>query len=133
MPLIGTEYSAGLDLKSAVTCVLEPGHTVKIGTGVRVELPKYTMGLVVPRSSLGKGTDAHIVLKNTAGVIDSDYRGEIMITLVNLGSESFPIYEGDRLCQLVVVPIIKPDFKVVTLEDLSTTTRGTGGFGHTGK
>lgn len=133
MPEVGTEFSAGIDLKSAVTCVVAFGDTVTIGTGVKMEIPKFVFGLVAPRSGLNKHKDVHVVLKNTVGIIDSDYRGEILVKLTNLGKEPLPIYRGDRLCQIILVPHLKPAFSVVPESELTLTTRGTGGFGHTGK
>lgn len=130
VPVVGTEQSAGMDLKTAVDFCLNLGAEITVGTGVYVELPRYTVGLCVPRSSLGKHEGLYVVFKNTVGVIDSDYRGEIMVKLRNLGSKPLVMYKGDRICQMVVVPHLPPNFVVV--DELSKTTRGTGGFGHTG-
>lgn len=123
-----TEGSAGIDLRAAKSVVLEYNQTELIPTGLKVEIPKGHVGLVFLRSSLGaKGYR----LSNGVGVIDSDYRGEILLPIHNLVPAKFvSILEGDRLAQLVVLPIVSGAF--VGVEDLSETDRGSGGFGSTG-
>jgi dUTP pyrophosphatase len=130
LPVLGSKYSAGMDLKTSVDFCLLPGQEISFGTGVSVELPRHTVGLVVPRSSMGKHLGLYVVLKNTMGVIDSDYRGEIQVKLRNMGNENLVMYKGDRVCQMIVVPHLSPEFTVV--KELGQTDRGAGGFGSTG-
>ena len=130
LPEIGSEYAAGMDLKSSVSFCLSPGQEISFGTGVKIELPRNTVGIIAPRSSMGKYEGLYVVLKNTIGVIDSDYRGEIQVKLRNMGSESLTIYKGDRICQLVVVPHLSPQYTVVS--ELAESARGEGGFGSSG-
>lgn len=131
MPTYGTEFSAGADLyaclEQAVT--IAPGETVKIPTGIALELPVGTAGLVFARSSLG--TKRGLAPANKVGVIDSDYRGELMVMLHNHGKEAQQIAHGERVAQLLVVPVFTPGF--AEAEELSDTLRGEGGFGSTGK
>lgn len=130
VPVIGSTYSAGMDLKTAVDFCLPPGKEITVSTGVKIELSPYTVGLIAPRSSLGKHEGLYVVLKNTIGFIDSDYRGEIRVALKNLGNKPLIMYRGDRICQLVIVPHLAPNFNIV--DSLTETDRGTGGFGSTG-
>ena len=131
MPTYGTEFSAGADLyaclEQAVT--IAPGETVKIPTGIALELPVGTAGLVFARSSLG--TKRGLAPANKVGVIDSDYRGELMVMLHNHGKEAQQIAHGERVAQLLVVPVFTPGF--AEAEELSDTLRGEGGFGSPGK
>lgn len=131
LPTYGTEFSAGADLyaclEEAVT--IEPGQTKKIPTGLAMELPNGTAGLIYARSSLG--TKRGLAPANKVGVVDSDYRGEFMIFLHNHGSEPQTITHGDRIAQLLVTPVFTPGF--VEAQELSDTDRGAGGFGSTGK
>jgi dUTP pyrophosphatase len=107
---------------------------VLIGTGVCVKIPRGYVGMLIPRSSLSK---SGIIMTNSVGVIDSDYRGEIMASLMYTGGLEFNpvIYQGDRIVQLVVLPIllVTPDVGDSTDEEWMDTQRGTGGFGSTGK
>ena len=99
-----------------------------IDTGVAVEIPEGWVGIVVPRSSLGK---RRLMIANTVGVIDSDYRGTIKMNLLNMSNETQPIDNFERLCQLVVVPHYNPnDIEIV--DSLTDTDRGEGGFGSSG-
>ena len=131
LPTYGTEFSAGADLyaclEEAVT--IEPGQTKKIPTGLAMELPNGTAGLIYARSSLG--TKRGLAPANKVGVVDSDYRGEFMIFLHNHGTEAQTICHGDRVAQLVITPVFTPGFQEA--EELSDTARGAGGFGSTGK
>ena len=131
MPTYGTEEAAGADLyaclEDAVTIL--PGQTAAIPTGVSLEIPKGCAGLVFARSSMGVKRD--LAPANKVGVIDSDYRGEIMVMLHNHGSQPQPVNHGERVAQLVIVPVFTPGFCQV--QELSDTQRGTGGFGSTGK
>ena len=129
MPVYQTEGASGADLKSAETGILEPNCYKLIKTGVFLELPKGYEAQVRARSGLALKHGIGIV--NAPGTIDSDYRGEIGVILINHGKETFNYKKGDRIAQLVIAPYTKADFKVVT--SLSNTERGVGGFGHTGK
>ena len=131
MPTYGTAFSAGADLYACLeqAVAIAPGETVKIPTGIALELPVGTAGLVFARSSLG--TKRGLAPANKVGVIDSDYRGELMVMLHNHGKEAQQIAHGERVAQLLVVPVFTPGF--VEAEELSDTLRGEGGFGSTGK
>lgn len=131
IPTYGTEFSAGADLYACLDTPVSiaPGETVKIPTGLALELPIGTAGLVFARSSLG--TKRGLAPANKVGVIDSDYRGELMVMLHNHGKETQQIAHGERIAQLLIVPVFTPGF--VEAEELSDTVRGAGGFGSTGK
>lgn len=124
--VVGTEGSAGYDLKIKLDVVIKPREVLLVSTGISVDIPKGYFGLVVPRSSTGK---KGLILKNTVGIIDSDYTGEILCNIENVGSETFLGYAGDRLFQLIIVPCATP--KVVYVDELKTTERGSAGFGST--
>lgn len=128
-PKQGTPGSAGFDL-TAVSRSFDNDHSVwSYGTGLAVEIPKGYMGLVFPRSSVYKTGD---ILSNGVGVIDSDYRGEIGAKFYGVNHLFDCPYEvGDRICQLVIVPI--PEVEYVEAAALSETTRGAGGYGSTGR
>ena len=131
-PVRGTEDSAGLDIyHCGEDTLMDPGTRFDVKTDLRVEIPKNHVGLIVPRSGLGR---KGIVLVNTVGVIDSDYRGEIGMTLQNTGSEPVKIAHGDRVAQMLIVPYAKVQMeRVEEVSELSETERGTGGFGSTGR
>lgn len=131
LPTYGTAYSAGADLYACLETAVSiaPGETVKIPTGLAMELPEGTAGLVFARSSLG--TKRGLAPANKVGVIDSDYRGELMVMLHNHSREIQQIAPGERVAQLLVVPVFTPGF--VEAEELADTVRGAGGFGSTGK
>lgn len=131
IPTYGTEFSAGADLYACLdeAVTIEPGETKAIPTGIAVELPAGTAGLVFARSSLG--TKRGLAPANKVGVIDSDYRGEMMVVLHNHGKVTQQIAPGERVAQLLVVPVFTPGF--IEAEELSDTLRGAGGFGSTGK
>ena len=123
------ELDAGLDLFSAQdTFTLAPHCKGAVVTGVAVEIPPNHVGLVFVRSSIG--FNLNTTLSNSVGVIDSDYRGEISVSLTNHGKKSVTINEGDKFAQLVIAPVLLPDVEVV--DELSDTVRGEGGFGSTG-
>ncbi len=130
-PRYATEYSAGADLcaalESAVT--VAPGETAMIPTGIAVELEAGTVGLVCARSGLA--SKRGLAPANKVGVIDCDYRGEIIVALFNHGPEPQEIRPGERVAQLVITPYIAADFEEAT--QLSDTVRGSGGFGSTGR
>jgi dUTP pyrophosphatase len=128
-PEYSTEKSAGLDLKSNEDVLLHPGQSYKFDSKINIELPAGTVGLLVARSGLS--IKHNIKLSNDIGVIDEDYRGEIGIVLVNEGKKYYRVSNGDRIAQLLIVPYIQPALEFV--DELSETSRGNGGFGHTGK
>ncbi|MBC8132793.1 MAG: dUTP diphosphatase [Deltaproteobacteria bacterium] len=128
-PAYMTEGAAGMDLASAEAAVtLAPGQRVAIGTGLALEIPTGFEGQVRPRSGLARKHG--VTLVNAPGTIDSDYRGEVTVLLVNLGSEPHTIAMGDRIAQLVIAPVTQ--VRIEEAEGLSATGRGSGGFGHTG-
>ena len=131
LPTYGTEYSAGADLYACLEedIVIAPGETKKIPTGIAMELPVGTAGLIYARSSMG--TKKGLAPANKVGVVDSDYRGEFLVFLHNHGAEPQTITHGDRIVQLVVTPVFTPGF--VEAEELTDTVRGDGGFGSTGR
>ncbi len=131
MPTFGSREAAGADLYACLEepVTIEPGKTVFLPTGLSMALPKGYVGLVYARSGLA--CKQGLAPANKVGVIDSDYRGEFMIALHNHSTEARVVEHGDRIAQLVVTPVIQPDyFEADTLDD---TPRGTGGFGSTGK
>jgi dUTP pyrophosphatase len=125
-----SEGAAGMDLASAAEgpVVLEPGARLGVPTGLALEIPVGFEGQVRPRSGLALRVGVTIV--NAPGTIDSDYRGELVVLLVNLGREPHVINPGDRIAQLVIAPVTRVE--VAEVQELSTTVRGSGGFGHTG-
>ncbi len=131
LPEYATEQSAGLDLRANLTAdvTLQPLERRLIPTGLRIALPKGYEAQVRPRSGLA--LKHGITLLNTPGTIDADYRGEIGVIMVNLSNEPFKITHGDRIAQLVIARFEHADWDIV--ESLDETSRGEGGFGHTGK
>lgn len=130
IPTYGTEFSAGADLYAAMEAPIEinPGETQFIHTGIALEIPVGLVGLVYARS--GMACKKGVAPANKVGVIDSDYRGEIMVALHNHSKESLTVAPGDRIAQLVLAPYITAVFEETdTLED---SDRGAGGFGSTG-
>lgn len=127
MPIRATSGSAGYDLAAADRVTVMPKECAKISTGISIALPTDYVGLVFERSSLHK---RGLSLVNKVGVIDSDYRGTIYLKLENVSDEAVDISAGDRLAQLVIVPI-KP-VTMFEVESLDETKRGCGGFGSTG-
>ena len=131
LPTYGTEYAAGCDLYalSSESIVIKPSETKLIKTGVAVEIPTGYVGLIYARSGLA--SKRGLAPANKVGVIDSDYRGELMVALHNHTNEEKEIEAYERIAQLVIAPYIKADFKVV--DELLDTNRGDKGFGSTGK
>ena len=131
LPEYATEQSAGLDLRANLTTdvTLQPLERRLIPTGLRIALPKGYDAQVRPRSGLA--LKHGITLLNTPGTIDADYRGEIGVIMVNLSNEPFKIIHGDRIAQLVIARFEHAEWNAV--ESLDETSRGEGGFGHTGK
>lgn len=132
MPTYATQGSAGLDLRACVTepTVIEPGQTVLVKTGLAIYIEDTGFaGLILPRSGLGHKHG--IVLGNLVGLIDSDYQGELMVSVWNRGQAAFTLEPGERLAQYVLVPVVQAEFEQV--DEFVATERGAGGFGHTGK
>lgn len=131
LPEYSTSGSAGLDLRACIDAQMniEPGQTLLVPTGfaINIEDPKYA-AVILPRSGLGHKHG--IVLGNLVGLIDSDYQGQIMVSVWNRGSKSFNIEPMDRIAQLVVIPVVQVQFNLV--DDFNETIRGSGGFGSTG-
>nr|ADI22153.1 dUTPase [uncultured gamma proteobacterium HF0200_24F15] len=131
-PDYATEGSAGIDLKACIDNkkLLSPGESVLIPSGVAIHIADPQLaGVLLPRSGLGHKHG--IVLGNLVGLIDSDYQGEIQISLWNRGNDGFTINPGDRIAQLVFLPVEKIQFDVV--QEFQRSDRHTGGFGHTGR
>ena len=131
LPTYGTAEAAGADLYACIQepVVIAPGDTAWIPTAIAVEVPKGCAGLIYARSSLG--TKRGLAPANKVGVVDSDYRGEVMIALYNDSQSEQTINHGERVAQMVIGPYLRPEF--VTVDELDDTDRGAGGFGHTGK
>lgn len=117
---------AGADLRSAESFVLQPGDEKMADTGVAVKIPQGFGGFVFNRSSQGK---KGIIVLNSVGVVDSDYRGTVKVLLKNLSNAPYEVVQGDRIAQLVVMPVVLCEFR----DAWNDTERGTGGFGSTGK
>jgi dUTP pyrophosphatase len=131
LPQYATSGSAGLDLRACIDgpLRLEPGRAELIPTGMSIHLEDPGLAAVIlPRSGLGHKHG--VVLGNLVGLIDSDYQGPLMVSCWNRGSEPFTVNPGDRIAQLVIVPVVQVDFELV--EDFAATTRGAGGFGSSG-
>lgn len=132
MPRYATAGSAGLDLRACLdeAIQIEPGQTVLVKTGLAIYIEDTNFaGLILPRSGLGHKHG--IVLGNLVGLIDSDYQGELMISVWNRGQQTFTLEPGERLAQYVLVPVIQAEFEQV--DEFAATERGAGGFGHTGQ
>ena len=131
LPKYETQGSSGLDLAANIEKQIEiqPGKSKIIPTGIAISIPKNFEIQIRPRSGLAAKNN--ITVLNTPGTIDSDYRGEIKVILINLGKDDFVIKNGDRIAQMVICPVIKTEFEIV--DELPNTPRGLGGFGSTGK
>ena len=132
MPHYATPDSAGLDLRACLdqALILNPGETQLIPTGLALHLadPGYA-AMILPRSGLGHKHG--VVLGNLVGLIDSDYQGQLMVSLWNRGKEAFTIQPFERIAQMVIVPVVQARFNIV--DDFDASHRGEGGFGSTGK
>ena len=130
LPTYATDGAAGADLCAALDpeLILEPGERTAVPTGLVIEIPQGFEGQVRPRSGLAIRYGLTVV--NAPGTIDSDYRGEVKVLMVNLGGESVTISRGDRIAQLVIAPVTR--FAFSEADDLSSSERGDGGFGSTG-
>ena len=129
LPSYATDGAAGLDVTAAEELVLQPGERHAVATGFAIEIPHGYEVQVRPRSGLAFKNG--ITCLNTPGTIDSDYRGEVKVILVNLGQEPFEVRRGERIGQLVPAPVLRADF--VEVDALGETVRGSGGFGSTGR
>jgi dUTP pyrophosphatase len=130
IPCYMTEHAAGVDLHAALESefILHPGERALVPTGIAIEIPPGFEAQVRPRSGLALRHG--IALVNSPGTIDADYRGEIGIILINLGSEPFTVTNGERIAQMVFARYERAEF--IEVEKLGQSDRGTGGFGHTG-
>lgn len=132
LPTYATEGSAGLDLRAMITepLLLTPGATALIKTGVAIYLknPQYC-AQILPRSGLG--VKHGIVLGNLVGLIDADYQGELMVSVWNRSQTAFTVEVGERIAQMIIVPVIQAEFHQV--DSFEESKRGAGGFGHTGR
>jgi dUTP pyrophosphatase len=135
VPAYQTEHAAGMDLYACpaepAPIVIEPGSIGLVACGIAIAIPFGYEGQVRPRSGLA--TRYGITLANTPGTIDADYRGEVMVPLINLGREAFTVEPAMRIAQLVIAPVSRVEVRAVEdLAELGRTERGTGGFGSTG-
>ncbi len=132
LPHYATDGSAGMDMRACIDAALEmaPGetHLVPTGMAIHVEDPGLA-AILLPRSGLGHKHG--IVLGNLVGLIDSDYQGQVFVSCWNRGNESFTVKPGERIAQMVIVPVVHADFEIV--EEFVASERGAGGFGHTGR
>ena len=131
LPRYGTDGAAGLDMVACLNepLTLKPGDTQLIPTGIAIHIGDPALAAVLlPRSGLGHKHG--IVLGNLVGLIDSDYQGQVFVSCWNRGRDSFTIEPGDRIAQMVFVPVVQAEFEVVA--DFDASRRGAGGFGHTG-
>ena len=131
LPHYATPGSAGLDLRAMLQqeLILEPGQTVLIPTGLSLYIADPGLAaMILPRSGLGH--QHGIVLGNLVGLIDSDYQGELMVSCWNRGQQAFSIAIGERIAQLILVPVVQAHFELVS--DFDESQRGAGGFGHSG-
>lgn len=129
LPSYATAGSAGLDLAAAEAATLAPGAWQAVGTGLALDIPEGFEGQVRPRS--GWAAKHGITVLNSPGTVDSDYRGEVKVILINHGSTAFEIEVGDRIAQLVIAPVVQAELSLAT--SLPETERGSGGFGSTGR
>ena len=131
VPTYGSAEAAGADLYACLEedLVIQPGKTAFVPTGIAMEVPVGCAGLIYARSGLA--CKRGLAPANKVGVVDSDYRGEIMVALHNHGLEPQTVANGERVAQMIITPVITPAYEVV--QELSDTSRGQGGFGSTGK
>jgi dUTP pyrophosphatase len=132
MPHYATDGAAGMDMRACVEAATEiaPGETHLIPTGLAMHIEEPGLAaILLPRSGLGHKHG--IVLGNLVGLIDSDYQGQVFVSVWNRGKESFTVQPGERIAQMVIVPVVHAEFEVV--EEFTASERGEGGFGHTGR
>ncbi len=132
VPEVKTEYSAGADLKAKTDTpiIIKPNESAEVHTGVYLEIPEGHVGLLFIRSSFGK---RGLMLKNSVGVIDSDYRGEVVAQVINNSKDDIVLNDTERFTQIVVVPCLTLKNNLEVVKELDETERGEGGFGSTGK
>lgn len=130
LPVYSSAEAAGADIRACIEedMIIRPGERALVPTGLFIELPAGYEAQIRPRSGLAIKNGISLV--NSPGTIDSDYRGEIRIIMINHGAEDFIIRRGDRIAQMVIAPVLRGNF--ITAENLGETERGTGGFGSTG-
>jgi deoxyuridine 5'-triphosphate nucleotidohydrolase len=132
LPHYATDGAAGMDMRACIDAplVITPGETRLIPTGLAIHIQEPGLAaMLLPRSGLGHKHG--IVLGNLVGLIDSDYQGQVFVSCWNRGGETFTIQPGERIAQMVIVPVVHADFEVV--EEFAASSRGAGGFGHTGR
>ena len=132
LPHYATDGAAGMDMRACLDAplVIAPGETRLIPTGLAIHIQEPGFAaMLLPRSGLGHKHG--IVLGNLVGLIDSDYQGQVFVSCWNRGDESFTMQPGERIAQMVIVPVVHADFEVV--EEFAASARGSGGFGHTGR
>ncbi len=132
LPHYATDGAAGMDMRACVDAplVIAPGETQLIPTGLAIHIQEPGLAaMLLPRSGLGHKHG--IVLGNLVGLIDSDYQGQVFVSCWNRGGETFTVQPGERIAQMVIVPVVHADFEVV--EEFAASARGVGGFGHTGR
>ncbi|KQN50563.1 deoxyuridine 5'-triphosphate nucleotidohydrolase [Serratia sp. Leaf50] len=132
LPTYATPGSAGLDLRAVLDSAVElhPGETTLLPTGLAIHIDDTNLAAVIlPRSGLGHKHG--VVLGNLVGLIDSDYQGQLMVSVWNRGQTTFTIEPGERIAQMVFVPVVQAEFNLV--EDFTNSERGDGGFGHSGR
>jgi len=132
LPHYATDGSAGMDMRACLDAplVLQPGETHLIPTGLAIHIEEGGLAaMLLPRSGLGHKHG--IVLGNLVGLIDSDYQGQVFVSCWNRGSTSFTVEPGERIAQMVIVPVVHAEFEVV--DEFAASDRGAGGFGHTGR
>ena len=132
LPHYATDGAAGMDMRACIDAPqqIAPGETLLVPTGLAIHIQEPGLAaMLLPRSGLGHKHG--IVLGNLVGLIDSDYQGQVFVSCWNRGSEIFTIQPGERIAQMVIVPVVHAEFEVV--EDFTASARGAGGFGHTGR
>jgi len=132
LPHYATDGAAGMDMRACLDAplVIAPGETRLIPTGLAIHIQEPGLAaMLLPRSGLGHKHG--IVLGNLVGLIDSDYQGQVFVSCWNRGGETFTVQPGERIAQMVIVPVVHADFEVV--EEFAASARGAGGFGHTGR
>lgn len=125
-PTLGSDLAAGFDLCSSIACVVPKQGKYLIDTGIKIQLPSNTYAQLKSRSGLASKKNIHV----GAGVIDEDYRGEVKVLLLNHSNEDFQVNIGDRIAQMIVIPILRPNIVIGLVN--KNTERGEGGFGSTG-
>ena len=128
LPSYAHEGDSGMDLYSAVDCVLKPGEIMSVPTGIKIAVPNGYEAQIRPKSGIALKSGVSVL--NTPGTVDAGYRGEVGVILINLGKENFVIAKNSKIAQLVVCPVEKAE--IIVVDSLDETSRGEGGFGSTG-